>query len=67
MGGHGALISFLKNSKKYKSVSAFAPISNPSECDWGKFAFTGYLGKDESSWKVIYCEQTASFYFKHIP
>lgn len=26
MGGHGALISALKNSKQYCSVSAFAPI-----------------------------------------
>lgn len=52
MGGHGALISFLKNPNKYKSVSAFAPICNPVECPWGKFAFAGYLGNDESEWKV---------------
>jgi len=51
MGGHGALISFLKNPNKYKSVSAFAPIANPSECEWGKFAFKGYLGDDQESWK----------------
>ena len=29
MGGHGALISSLKTGK-YKSVSAFAPICNPT-------------------------------------
>ncbi|KAL3846429.1 hypothetical protein ACJMK2_017421 [Sinanodonta woodiana] len=29
MGGHGALICALKNPGQYKSVSAFAPISNP--------------------------------------
>ena len=52
MGGHGALVSFLKNPNKYKSVSAFAPISNPCNCDWGKFAFNGYFGSDESKWKV---------------
>jgi S-formylglutathione hydrolase len=52
MGGHGALISFLKNSSKYKSVSAFAPIANPVNCEWGKFAFKGYLGSDELKWKV---------------
>lgn len=51
MGGHGALISFLKNPTKYKSVSAFAPICNPTQCPWGKFAFNGYLGKDEETWK----------------
>nr|XP_023908575.1 S-formylglutathione hydrolase-like [Quercus suber] len=46
MGGHGALTMFLKNPGKYKSVSAFAPISNPTNCDWGKKAFTGYFGED---------------------
>lgn len=50
MGGHGALICALKNPGKYNSVSAFAPISNPMMCDWGRKAFTGYLGKDESAW-----------------
>jgi S-formylglutathione hydrolase len=29
MGGHGALISSLKTGK-YKSISAFAPICNPT-------------------------------------
>jgi len=51
MGGHGALISFLKNSNKYKSASAFAPICNPINCDWGKKAFSGYLGASEEAWK----------------
>lgn len=30
MGGHGALLCFLLNPKKYKSVSAFAPACNIS-------------------------------------
>ncbi|KAG9657067.1 esterase D, partial [Aureobasidium melanogenum] len=47
MGGHGALTLFLKNPGKYKSVSAFAPIANPSNCDWGKKAFSGYFGEDQ--------------------
>merc|ERR1712223_1989268 len=47
MGGHGALISHLKNPGKYTSVSAFAPISNPTKCPWGEKAFTGYLGSVE--------------------
>ncbi|CAG8980570.1 hypothetical protein HYALB_00002568 [Hymenoscyphus albidus] len=51
MGGHGALTLFLKNPGKYKSVSAFAPICNPSQCPWGEKAFTGYLGEDRESWK----------------
>ncbi|KAJ8960932.1 hypothetical protein NQ318_020232 [Aromia moschata] len=51
MGGHGALICALKNPGFYKSVSAFAPICNPSECPWGIKALTGYLGpKETSSW-----------------
>lgn len=51
MGGHGALICALKNPGKYKSVSAFAPISNPINCPWGQKAFSGYLGPDKESWK----------------
>jgi len=51
MGGHGALSLALKNAGKYKSASAFAPISNPINCPWGKKAFTGYLGTDQEKWK----------------
>lgn len=51
MGGHGALTLFLKNPGKYKSVSAFAPICNPTECPWGNKAFSGYLGDDKEEWK----------------
>ncbi|KAI0110365.1 carbohydrate esterase family 1 protein [Nemania sp. FL0031] len=50
MGGHGALILYLKNPGFYKSVSAFAPISNPTKCPWGEKAFAGYLGPDQAEW-----------------
>ena len=50
MGGHGALTLALKHPTLFKSVSAFAPICAPSQCPWGRKAFTGYLGTDESSW-----------------
>lgn len=50
MGGHGALICALKNPGRYRSVSAFAPIANPTACPWGQKAFRGYLGDDESAW-----------------
>jgi len=50
MGGHGALVCALKNPDRYRSVSAFAPISSPSEVPWGQKAFTGYLGSDRSAW-----------------
>ena len=48
MGGHGALISFLKNPGKYTSVSAFSPICNPTQSTWGQKAFEGYLGSVEA-------------------
>ena len=40
---------FLKNPGKYKSVSAFAPIANPSNCQWGQKAFGGYFGEEEKA------------------
>jgi len=52
MGGHGALICALKNPGQYRSVSAFAPISNPINCPWGQKAFTGYLGSNHEDWKA---------------
>jgi len=52
MGGHGAIICALKNPGRYQSLSAFAPISNPINCPWGKKAFSGYLGDTEADWKA---------------
>ncbi|GMH66689.1 hypothetical protein TrRE_jg2033, partial [Triparma retinervis] len=43
MGGHGALAIALKNPGAYAAVSAMAPISNPTECGWGRKAFENYL------------------------
>ena len=50
--GHGALICALKNPGRYRSVSAFAPISNPSDCPWGHKALGQYLGNDRAAWKA---------------
>jgi S-formylglutathione hydrolase len=50
MGGHGALTLALKHPALFNSVSAFAPICAPTQCAWGRKAFTGYLGSDESNW-----------------
>lgn len=50
MGGHGALVIALREAGAYRSVSAFSPICQPTECDWGKKAFTAYLGSDQSQW-----------------
>ena len=50
MGGHGALIMSLRNPKKYKSCSAFAPIVEPSSASWSSTAYEKYLGKDKENW-----------------
>lgn len=50
MGGHGALTLALRRPDLFRSVSAFAPIAAPSRCPWGRKAFKGYLGSDESKW-----------------
>ena len=50
MGGHGALVCALKNPGRYRAVSAFAPIANPSACPWGEKAFARYLGADRARW-----------------
>jgi S-formylglutathione hydrolase len=52
MGGHGALICALRNPEKYRSLSAFAPISSPMRCPWGEKAFSRYLGEDRESWRA---------------
>lgn len=51
MGGHGALITALRNPGRYRSVSAFAPVVAPTQVPWGQKAFTAYLGANVSAWK----------------
>lgn len=51
MGGHGALTIGLRNPSRYTSISAFSPICNPTNCNWGKKAFTGYLGNNQKAWE----------------
>ncbi|MEC9247739.1 MAG: S-formylglutathione hydrolase [Pseudomonadota bacterium] len=51
MGGHGAMIAALKNPGRFKSCSAFAPITQPSTAGWSKKAFEKYLGTDERVWR----------------
>ncbi|MEP3332342.1 S-formylglutathione hydrolase [Sedimentitalea sp.] len=50
MGGHGALTLALRNPDRFDSVSAFAPITNPTRSDWGRKQLSEYLGDDESAW-----------------
>lgn len=51
MGGHGALVIGIREAKKYRSVSAFAPITHPTSVPWGEKAFTAYLGSDRKKWE----------------
>jgi len=51
MGGHGALVSALRNPGRYRSVSAFSPITHPMDCPWGRKAFGHYLGEDTEPWR----------------
>ncbi|WP_417604666.1 S-formylglutathione hydrolase [Oceanimonas baumannii] len=50
MGGHGALVLALRNPERFVSVSAFAPISSPTDCPWGHKALEAYLGDDKAAW-----------------
>ncbi len=50
MGGHGALTLALRHPGRFASLSAIAPICAPMDCPWGRKAFAGYLGADESTW-----------------
>lgn len=52
MGGHGALTCALKNPDNFVSVSAFAPICNPVNGQWGHDIFSAYLGDDKTQWQT---------------
>ena len=51
MGGHGALTLAMNHPEQYSSVSAFAPICNPTGSDWGRVQLGAYLGEDEAAWQ----------------
>ncbi len=51
MGGHGALVTALRDPARWHSVSAFAPIANPVAVPWGEKAFSNYLGPDRAAWE----------------
>ena len=57
MGGHGALLIGVGNPERYRSVSAFAPISSSSLSVWGQNALTAYLGTDRQTW--LACDAAA--------
>ncbi|HKY90073.1 MAG TPA: S-formylglutathione hydrolase [Nevskiaceae bacterium] len=51
MGGHGALVTALRDPSRWHSVSALAPIVHPVDVPWGQKAFGHYLGPDRETWK----------------
>ena len=51
MGGHGALTIAMSLPNQYQSVSAFAPIANPTMSEWGQKQFKEYLGTDKANWE----------------
>lgn len=51
MGGHGALVIGLREEGRYRSISAFSPICQPTQCPWGHKAFSQYLGSNEADWQ----------------
>lgn len=51
MGGHGALTLALRNPRRYRTVSAFAPIASASRSPWGEKALSRFLGEDRASWR----------------
>ncbi|MEL6450558.1 MAG: S-formylglutathione hydrolase [Pseudomonadota bacterium] len=50
MGGHGALTMAMGLPGRFTSVSAFAPITNPTASDWGRKQLSAYLGNNEALW-----------------
>ena len=64
MGGHGALTLAMGLPGRFRSVSAFAPICNPTASDWGRKQLGAYLGTDETTWAphdATLMMQTAGF------
>lgn len=61
MGGHGALTLFLRNPGLFRSVSALAPICNPTLSPWGRRAFEAYLGSAQAGAAHDACELLRSY------
>lgn len=51
MGGHGAITLAIRHPGIFRSLSAFAPIANPTGADWGRKQLAAYLGPDEAAWR----------------
>lgn len=51
MGGHGALVTYLRNQDQFRSISVLAPISAPTLRETEGSGFAAYLGDDKSAWE----------------
>ncbi|MFT6606654.1 MAG: S-formylglutathione hydrolase [Halocynthiibacter sp.] len=49
MGGHGALTMAMRLPGRFRAVSAFSPICNPSGSEWGGKQLSAYLGDDKAA------------------
>lgn len=67
MGGHGALICAFRNPGRYKSVSAFSPITNPSSVPWGRKAFGLLLGGNIQKWQEWDATELISVISERLP
>lgn len=54
MGGNGALVIGLNHPDKFKSISVFAPLCNPTESSLAHPLLEMYLGKDRVNWSKYY-------------
>ncbi len=52
MGGHGALTVAMNLPERFRAVSAFSPMCNPMDSDWGTPQLTRYLGADTAAWQA---------------
>lgn len=67
MGGHGAITIGLNNPERYRSISAFAPISSPMNCPWGEKALSNYLGAGRETWKKHDSAECVRNATQHLP
>ena len=52
MGGHGALTLAMTYPDRFRTLSAFAPITHPTRSDWGQKQLGAYLGGDHAGWRA---------------
>lgn len=51
MGGHGALTMGMGLPGRFRSISAFSPMCNTMDSEWGVPQLSKYLGEDRTAWE----------------